>query len=234
MRKLLCGLAAGFLLLWAPAGASAAEEGASLTPSEAAEEIEHAAHEADLDHDVIECVANAAKNNDTDSCVESPSPILPATNEIVWGSLSFVLLFAALWKFGIPAAKSMMDARTERIRTSIDDAERAKTDAEGVLVEYQAQLADARAESSRIIEEARVQAEQVRRDLIARAEADATELRQRAADQAVAERERVLGEIRTDVRDLAIELAEKVVEANLDRDANTRLIENYISSVGSK
>ena len=233
MRKLLCSLAlvsAAILLM--PAHASAAEEG-GLSKDEAAEEAK-AAESADVEHDVVECVENAIKNNDPDRCVESPSPILPATNEIVWGSLSFVLLLAALWKFGVPAAKSMMDARTERISSSIDDAEKAKADAEGVLVQYQAQLADARAESSRIIEEARVQAEQVRRDLIARAEADATDMRQRAADQAVAERDRVLGELRTDVRDLAIELAEKVVEANLDRDANTRLIENYISSVGSK
>jgi F-type H+-transporting ATPase subunit b len=237
MRKLLCGLAlASAAILVLPGHASAAEEGIEIgiTADEAAKEAGHAAEESGADHDVVECVENAIKNNDSDRCVESPSPILPATNEIVWGSLSFLLLLAALWKFGVPAAKSMMDARTERIRTSIDDAERAKADAEGVLVQYQAQLADARAESARIIEEARVQAEQVRRDLIAKAEADATELRQRTADQASAERDRVMGELRSQVSELAIELAEKVVESSLDREANMRLIENYISSVGSR
>jgi F-type H+-transporting ATPase subunit b len=235
MRKLLCSLAlvsAAILLL--PAHASAAEEEGVLSKDKAAEEAAELAEEADLEHDVVECVENAIKNNDADRCVESPSPILPATNEIVWGSLSFVLLLAALWKFGVPAAKSMMDARTERISSSIDDAEKAKADAEGVLAEYQRQLADARAESTRIIEEARVQAEQVRRDLIAKAEAEATDLRQRTAEQANAERDRVMGELQTQVSELAIELAEKVVESSLDREANTRLIENYISSVGSR
>jgi F-type H+-transporting ATPase subunit b len=74
----------------------------------------------------------------------------------------------------------------------------------------------------------------VRRDLTQRAEAEAAELRQRNAEQLEAERARIMGELRGQVSQLAIELAEKVVEANLDRDANNRLIESYISQVGSK
>jgi F-type H+-transporting ATPase subunit b len=126
-----------------------------------------------------------------------------------------------------------MDSRADKIRTSIDDAERAKNEAETVLADYQRQLAEARAESSRIIEEARAQAETVRRDIIARAEAEAVELRQRNAEQVAAERGRVMGELQGQVATLAIELAEKVVESNLDRDTNTRLIESYIATVGN-
>jgi F-type H+-transporting ATPase subunit b len=234
MRKLLCGIAlAGVALLSFAGHASAAEGEATISAKEAAEEAEHAAEASGADHEVVECVKHAVEKNDSDACQESPSPILPASNEIVWGGLSFILLFLALWKFGVPAAKSMMDARTERISSALDDAEKAKVEAETVLAEYQRQLADARTESARIIEEARSQAEQVRRDLVARAEAEAAELRQRNADQVNAERDRVLGELRTQVGELAIELAEKVVESNLDRDANMRLIENYITSVGS-
>ena len=234
MRKLLCVLAlAGAALLWMPTHAYAADE-ATMSKGDAAEEAGHAAEEAGAEHDVVECVENAIKNNDPDRCVESPSPILPAGNEIVWGGLSFFLLFVALWKFGVPAAKGMMDARTERIRNDLDVAEKAKVEAESVLAEYNRQLADARTESARIIDEARGQAEQVRRDLIAKAEAEATELRQRTAEQATAERARVMGELQSQVGELAIELAEKVVESNLDHDANMRLIENYISSVGSR
>jgi len=181
-----------------------------------------------------ECIKNVEAKDDPEACNKAPKPILPATNEIVWGAISFVLLFGVLGKFAYPAIKKSIEERTEKIRNSLDDAEKAKVDAEGVLAEYNRQLADARAESARIIEEARTQAEQVRRDLIAKAEADATELRQRTAEQAAAERDRVMGELQGQVAALAIELAEKVVESNLDRDANTRLIENYISSVGSR
>jgi len=235
MRKLLCGIAAGAFVLALFAGpAGAAEAKGAISKSDAAHQIEETAKSAGLDAKVVECVKNAAANNNTDRCVEAPSPIAPATNELVYGGLAFIVLLVVLWKFAYPAIAGMMNARTERIRTSIDDADKAKGEAETVLADYQRQLTEARAEASRIIEDARVQADQVKRELIAKAEADAVELRQRNAEQVAGERDRVLGEIQGQVATLAIELAEKVVESNLDREANTRLIESYISSVGSR
>ena len=162
---------------------------------------------------------------------EAENPILPATNELIWGTLAFVLLFAFLAAKGYPAVKKAMDDRTNRIRSSLDEADRTRVEAQSVLADYQAQLADARAEASRIIEEARQTADAVRRDLQARAEVEIAELRQRNAEQIGAERDRVLSELSGQVKGIAIELAEKVVGANLDREANLRLIESYINSV---
>ena len=64
--------------------------------------------------------------------------------------------------------------------------------------------------------------------------AKVAELRQRNAEAIAGERDRVMGDIQGQVAALAIELAEKVVGSNLDREANTRLIEDYINSVGAK
>jgi F-type H+-transporting ATPase subunit b len=88
-------------------------------------------------------------------------------------------------------------------------------------------------ERGRIIDEARQAADQVRRDLIARAEADAAELRQRAQEDTRLAGDRAMADLRARVSDLAIELAEKVVERNLDRATQTALIDKYIDSVGS-
>ena len=192
------------------------------------------AAEKKLSHASEECIKNVEAKDDPEACNKAPKPILPATNEIVWGAISFAILFVVLGKFGYPAIKKAMTDRTEKIRTNLDEAEQAKAEAVGVLADYQQKLAEARTESARIIEEARAQAETVKRDLIARAEAEATELRQRNAEQVAGERDRVMGELQGQVATLAIELAEKVVEANLDRDTNTRLIENYIASVGTR
>jgi F-type H+-transporting ATPase subunit b len=193
----------------------------------------HAAEDG-LTDETKECIEQAEKANDPKACQEAPNPILPATNELLWGAFAFLVLFGALAKFGYPAIKGGMDARAQKISDSLTEAERAKAEAETILAEYQRQLADARAESARIIEESRAQAEQVRRDLIARAEAEASDLRQRNAEQVAAERDRVMGEMQGQVAALAIELAEKVVESNLDRETSTRLIENYINSVGAQ
>jgi F-type H+-transporting ATPase subunit b len=192
------------------------------------------AAEKEISKKTEECIHNAEKANDPKACQEAPNPILPATNELLWGAFAFAVLFALLATKGYPAIKKGMDARATKISDSLTEAERAKVEAETILAEYQRQLADARAESARIIEEARAQAEQVRRDLVARAEAEASDLRQRNAEQVAAERDRVMGEMQGQVAALAIELAEKVVESNLDRETNTRLIENYINSVGAR
>ena len=82
-----------------------------------------------------------------------------------------------MWKFGVPAVKNMEKAREDRIRNDLEGAEKARTEAEAEKAQYLAQIAGAREEAGRIIEEARQSAEQVRRDLIARAEAEADEVR---------------------------------------------------------
>jgi F-type H+-transporting ATPase subunit b len=233
IRALLCGLAIGLLVLLAPAAAGAQEEDEPVDIGVISDEIHHAEEEGELDHETAECAIAAIEENDADACHEAPSPILPELNELIWGGGAFLVLLVVLWKFGLPAAQSMMNERTERIRNDLESAERARVEAETVLADYQRQLADARNESARIVEEARQQAEQVRRDLTTRAETEAADLRTRNAEQVAGERDRVLGELRTQVAGLAVELAEKVVESNLDRDANLRLIENYIDTVGN-
>ena len=158
-RTLLAGsmLAVG-LVAFAP-HASAQEEGESEFADEQIEEITHEAEtlaeenggtEADA-----ECIAILIEGGSVDDCHEAPSPILPATDELVWGTISFVLLFLLMWKFAFPAIKKGMNDRTERIRADLDAADTAKTEATVVLDGYKAQLADAKAEAGRIIEEAR-------------------------------------------------------------------------------
>ena len=164
---------------------------------------------------------------------EAENPILPATDELLWGTVAFLILFVLLAKFAFPAVKKSMDDRTERIRSSLDEAEQTRTEAQSIRAEYQRQLDDARNEAARIIEEARQTADSLKRDLQARAEAEVAEQRARNAEQLSAERDRVMAEISTEVKQLAIELAERVVEANLDREANMRIIEDYLRGVGS-
>jgi len=164
---------------------------------------------------------------------EPNNPILPATNELIWGTLAFLVLVVLMSKLAYPAVQSAMDARTEHIRTAIDDADRTRSEAQTVLVDYQRQVADAKGEAGRIIEEARQTADTLKRDLTARAEAEAAELRQRNAEQIGAERQRVLAEMQGQVATLAIELAEKVVGGSLDQQRSLQLIEDYINTVGT-
>ncbi len=184
-------------------------------------------------HAAEECIHLLEAGGEIDDCQEAPNPILPELNELIWGTISFLVLLGLLSKLAFPGLKKSMAARSDKIRDSLDEAERARTEAETVLAGYQRQLADAKAESGRIIEEARSSADSVKADLMARAETEAEEQRRRNAEQIAAERDRVMSELQSQVAVLAIEMAERVVESNLDRDANMRLIENYINAVGN-
>ena len=166
--------------------------------------------------------------------LQKPSnPILPDTSELIIAFAAFVILFLAMRQFAFPAVKKAMDARTERIRESLDSAEKAKTDAESILADYQRQLADAKNEANRIIEESRQTADSLRRDLMQRAEAEVAELRQRSAEDIAAAQDRALTDLRGRISELVIGAAEKVVERNLDRDTNIALIDSFINSVGT-
>src|SRR4051794_3114666 len=108
---------------------------------------------------------------------KAPNPILPSTNEILWGLGAFIVLFAVMAKFAYPTVVKSMHDRTDRIRRNLDDAERVRGEAQTILEEYQRQLNDARSEANRVIEEARQMAEQVRADLVRRGGAEGAEVR---------------------------------------------------------
>jgi F-type H+-transporting ATPase subunit b len=165
-------------------------------------------------------------------CKKAASIITPAVPEMIWGGIAFAIVAFVLMKFAFPMVKKSLKAREDKIRGDLEGAEKARTEAEDEKRRYEASLADARGEANRIVEEAREAAEQVRRDLIARAESDAADVRARAQDDARLAAERAMSDLQGRVTDLSIELAERIVEHNLDRDTQLALVESYISSVG--
>jgi F-type H+-transporting ATPase subunit b len=180
-----------------------------------------------------ECIELLEEGKAIDDCQEAPSPILPEANEILWGGAAFLILLVVLWKFALPPVRQMMQNREDRIRADLERAEQAKKEGESELAEYREQLADARNEAGRIIEEARQSADQVRRDLVARAEAEAAAIRDRAQQDVRLATDRATADLQSRVAELTIELAEKVVERNLDHDTQIALIESYINEVGN-
>ncbi|HWS47170.1 MAG TPA: F0F1 ATP synthase subunit B [Acidimicrobiia bacterium] len=179
-----------------------------------------------------ECYDKLANGGTIDDCQKAPSPLKPENNEIIWGSLAFLVLLVAMWKWGVPAIKNMERAREDRIRNDLESAENARTEAESEKAQYVAQIADARNEAGRIIEEGRQSAEAVRRDLLARAEEEANEIRQRAQADIANQRNQALSQLRSEVAALSIDLAGRIVERNLDDDTNRQLVDSFIDQVG--
>lgn len=164
--------------------------------------------------------------------VKAKNPIVPEGKEILWAAIAFVIVFGLLAKFAFPAIKKGLQDREDKIRGDLEHAESVREQADTELANYQRQLADSRNEGGRIIEEARQSAEHVRKDLIARAEADAAEIRARAQDDIKAASDRAMADVQSKVSDLSIELAERIVQHSLDKATQIQLIENYINEVG--
>ncbi len=218
IRTLFAGLALALagLLAFAPAAHAQENDGKKL--SKATEE----------------CIKQARAKDDPAACQEAPNLILPATDELVWGTISFVVLFFLLRKFAYPAIKQGMAARTERIRNDLSAADTAKSEADAVLEQYRAQLADARTEAGRIIEEARQAADAVKRDHEARLQAELAEVRARAVADIEAAKAQAMSDLRSEVAQLAIGAAEAVVQRSLDAETQTQLVEDYINQVAAQ
>ena len=184
-----------------------------------------------IGHSEEECIKALEAGQPLENCQKAPNPILPAAGELLYGTIAFAAIFLMLWKFAIPAMKKTMNARTAKIEGDLKAAEGAKGEAEQQLADYKSQLADAKSESNRIIDEARQQAESVRKDLLARAEADAAQVRAKATEDLNAQAERIKADLSTHVRNLSIDLAEKVVGQNLDRGTNEALVDRYIADL---
>jgi len=161
------------------------------------------------------------------------NPILPDAAELIFGGFAFVVVFWALTKFAFPALNTMLDARTAKIQGDLERAETAKSEADAVLADYRTQLAGAREESNRIIEDSRKTADQLRRDLSAKAEEEASATVARAQEEIRAERDRVFNDLRTQVGDIAVDIAGRVVGQSLDKKTHDKLIDDYIEQVAA-
>lgn len=230
IRTLLAGgLLAATLLVTVPTPAFAADPGTTAGK------------------DLVACVEKALKDNESqiakqqytsftnaiDDCRKATSLFSPAAPELIWGSIAFVIVAAALMKYAFPAMKKGLKAREEKIRSDLEAAERAREEAEETRREYEGRLNEARHEATQLIEAAHQDAERVRQELLQRAETDATEVRARAQEDIRLATDRAMTDLRSRVADLSVELAERIVERNLDRDTQLALVESYIDSIGT-
>ena len=158
--------------------------------------------------------------------------LLPVTEELIAGILAFGIVFFFIWKFAVPALNEMLANRQAAIKGEMEAAEAAKLEAESLLNDYREQLANARTEANRIVEEARQAGEAVRADVVAKAEQEAEAIKSRARDEVAGERQRASDEIRREVASLSLDVAEKVVGQSLDRSAQQGLVDRYIDELG--
>jgi F-type H+-transporting ATPase subunit b len=159
--------------------------------------------------------------------------LLPHTYELVWGFLGFAILMAVMVKKAFPTLNATLEKRQQAIQGRLEDAESDRQEAERLRRQYAEQLASAREEASRIIEDTRAQAEALRRDLVKRAEEEARQIIERAQADQRAERNRLIQDLRGQVADLSLEIARRIVGSELDGRRHDELVDQYIAELSS-
>jgi F-type H+-transporting ATPase subunit b len=159
-------------------------------------------------------------------------PILPPIKEIFIQSAASLIIFAALWKFALPAIKKALRNRTERIQSELDGAATAATDADTSAADIRAALGDIESERQRLFAEADLQAESILTDGRRRLDEEITDLHARADADIVMAASRSGDELRTEIGRHAAAGLDAVVARTLDDATQQELIENFIQRVG--
>lgn len=157
--------------------------------------------------------------------------LIPHASELIAGIIAFAIVFFVVWKFAGPAINQTLANRQAAIKGQIEAAEQDKAEAATLLEDYRAQLAGARGDAARIIDEAKQAGEGVRSEIIAKANSEAEDIVAKARAEADGEKARALQEAKSDVANLSLDLAEKVVRGAIDRDAQRGLVESYLADL---
>lgn len=150
---------------------------------------------------------------------------------IFWEVVSFAILFFVLYKFAFPGILSALEDREKKIRDSLDQAERFRTEAEHKLKEYEAKLNAASKEADGILATAKERAQRILEENEQRLTADAERIKGDATREIDQERRKAIQEIRTQTTDLALMVAEKIVERSLTDADHRKLAEDALTAL---
>jgi len=162
-----------------------------------------------------------------------PAPFSPTIGLFIWTFVVFIPFLWLLSKYVFPIIVKATADREAAITKQLADAEKARADAAGYLEDQRAMLAAARGEAQGIVAEARDAGDRERMAALERTRAEQDELLARAKHEIHGERERAISDIRREAVDLAIAAAGKVVGRHLDGAADRKLVEEYITTLGT-
>ena len=160
--------------------------------------------------------------------------VQPDPGLYIWTIATFLILLWLLAKFAWRPLLAALERRQEAIRKSLDDAQQARQELERLNVESKKILAEARVQADTILSETRSDAARLRDELKQKAQAEAANVVKNAQRQIEMETARALQQIRTEAVDLSVALASKLLERNLTREDNERLIEETFKQIEAK
>jgi F-type H+-transporting ATPase subunit b len=150
---------------------------------------------------------------------------------MIWTIICFLIALFVLKRYAFGPIQSAIDKRRERIRESLEEADRAREEARKLLEEHRKLIGQAKSDAEAILAEARKQSDAQRERVREETEEDRQRRLEDTKKQIAAETQRSLDQIRTEVADLTLIATSKVTGKVLDRDDQKKLIEDAISEL---
>nr|WP_190123383.1 F0F1 ATP synthase subunit B [Streptomyces inusitatus] len=171
----------------------------------------------------------------TIAAAEEQPPLIPHLDELIIGLIAFAIVFFFLSKKLLPNINKVLEERREAIEGGIEKADEAKTEAESVLEQYKAQLAEARHEAARLRQEATEQGTAIIAEMKAEGQRQREEIIAAGHAQIEADRKAASAALRQDVGKLATDLAGKLVGESLEDHARqSRTIDRFLDELEAK
>jgi F-type H+-transporting ATPase subunit b len=149
----------------------------------------------------------------------------------LWTVVLFGLFAFVLTKFGWKPLLAMIEEREKGIREAVGSAEKANEEAQRLLAQHQELIREAGRQREEIMKRALADAETVRADLVTQAKAESDRMVQRAKDQIDREKKLAIQELRSQVADLAVEAASRIVKSSMTPEAQKKLVHEFIENL---
>lgn len=149
----------------------------------------------------------------------------------IWTIVLFALFAFVMGKFGWTPLLKMIEERETSVRGAVEGAQKAHTEAQALLAQHKELMREAAREREEIIKRALTDAEHLKADLAARARAESDQMVTRARQQIEHEKNQAILELRTQVADLAMEAAAKIVTSSLTPEAQRKLVDDFIKTM---
>jgi F-type H+-transporting ATPase subunit b len=157
--------------------------------------------------------------------------VQPDPGLFIWTILTFLVLLLLLAKFAWKPLLLALDSRQVSIRKALDDADQAKRELERLQQQSTQIIQEARVAAESIVEKSRSDAEKVREDLKLKAKEEAESILRNAQRQIEAQTRQAVKDIRNEVADMAVLIASKVLERNVSKADNERLIDEALNQM---
>lgn len=145
---------------------------------------------------------------------------------------NMMITFAVLKKFLFKPVKKMIDDRQAEIDTMYADADVAKQKAAALEQEYQQHLQSIRDERDTLLREATARAQKREEEIVGEARAEAAALRAAAEADIAQERKKAVNDLKNEIGGIAVDIAGKVVEREINETDHKALIDEFIRNVG--